>query len=489
MTTPVPDSMSAAPAPADAETGHRWRWTALVVLLAAEVMDLLDALVTHIAGPAVRADLGGGESTIQWLGACYTLALAAGLITGGRLGDIYGKKRMFLVGALGFAAGSLLCAVAWTPGTLLAARVVQGAFGAVMLPQGLGLIKTMFPPREMPLAFGLFGPVMGLASVGGPLLAGWLIDADLFGTGWRMIFIINLPVALLAVLAGWWVLPEARTARPPRLDLAGMLLVTAAGLLAIYPLVQGRELGWPAWTFAMMAASAGLFALFGRYEVARRRAGGDPLVVPELFRRRAFSGGLVTGLVFFAVIAGFSLVLSLYLQIGLGRSATDAGLAFLPWSIGSAIGAGAGAALVARLGRRLVHLGLAVMALGAGGLLVVLETAGQVTVWAMSPALVVAGLGMGAVMAPFFDIVLAGVEPRETGSASGALTAVQQLGGSFGVALLGTVFFQSGTALHAGTGFGGAIRTTLWLVLGMLALTFAVAYLLPRRARPGAGHP
>ena len=150
---------------------------------------------------------------------------------------------MFLVGALGFAAGSLLCAVARTPGTLLAARVVQGAFGAVMLPQGLGLIKTMFPPREMPLAFGLFGPVMGLAAVGGPLLAGWLIDADLFGTGWRMIFIINLPVALLAVLAGWWVLPEARTARPPRLDLAGMLLVTAAAAARDLPAGAGARAG------------------------------------------------------------------------------------------------------------------------------------------------------------------------------------------------------------------------------------------------------
>ncbi|MFO7252535.1 MAG: MFS transporter [Actinomycetes bacterium] len=481
--------MSAAPAAAAAEPAHRLRWIALLVLLAAEVMDMLDALVTHIAGPTIVADIGGGESTIQWLGACYTLALAAGLITGGRLGDIHGKKRMFLIGALGFAAGSLLCALAWAPGVLLAARVVQGVFGAVMLPQGLGLIKTMFPPREMALAFGLFGPIMGLASVGGPLLAGWLVDADLFGTGWRMIFIINLPVALLAVLVGLWALPEARTARPPRLDLVGVLLVTAAGVLMVYPLVQGRELGWPAWTFAMMAASAGLFALFGRYEVARRRAGGDPLVVPELFRRRAFSGGLVTGVVFFGVIAGFSLVLSLYLQIGLGRSAFDAGLAFLPWSIGTAIGAGAGASLVARLGRRLVHLGLAVMALGTGGLLVVLETAEQVTTWAMSPALVVAGVGMGAVMAPFFDIVLAGVEPQETGSASGALTAVQQLGGSFGVALLGTVFFQFEADFAAGTGVAAAIRTTLWVVLGLLAVTFAAVYLLPRRARPAAEQP
>jgi Sugar phosphate permease len=472
MTTPVADDAAATGAAA-----YRWRWIALFVLLIAEVMDLLDALITNIAGPSILSELGGGESTVQWLGACYTLALAAGLITGGRLGDIYGKKRMFLIGALGFGLGSLLCAMAWAPGVLLAARVVQGAFGAVMLPQGFGLIKSMFPPKEMAAAFGLFGPIMGLAVVGGPVLAGWLVDADFFGTGWRMIFIINLPAALLAVLAGLWALPEYRAERPPRLDIPGVLLVTAAGLLMIYPLVQGPEQDWPAWMFAMMAASVVLFAVFGRYEVAKRRAGGDPLVVPELFRKRGFSGGLVTGLVFFSVIAGLSLVLSLYLQIGLHFTPLDAGLAFLPWSIGNFIGAGVAAGLVAKLGRNLLHIGLTLMALGVGVLLVTLGSVAEVTTWALTPGLVVAGVGMGLIMSPFFDIVLAGVEEEETGSASGALTAVQQLGGAFGVALLGTVF------LNVETGFGDAIRTTLWVVLGMLAVTFAVAFVLPRRAR------
>ncbi len=480
---------------------YRWRWAALMVILAAEVMDLLDALITNIAAPTIRADIGGSASTMQWLGACYTLSMAVGLITGGRLGDIYGKKRMFLLGAVGFAAGSLLCAVAWSPGILIAARVVQGVFGAVMLPQGLGLIKQMFPPKEMGAAFGLFGPVMGLSSVGGPVLAGWLIDADFFGTGWRMIFIINLPLALLAVLAGWRVLPETRTATPPRLDLVGMALVTAAGLLVIYPLVQGREQDWPAWMFVMIAASAVLFVLFGRYEVAKQRAGGDPLVVPALFRKRGFSGGLVTGLVFFSGIAGFSLVFSLYVQIGLGYSPLDAGLAGLPWSIGTVIGFGIAVGLVRRLGRLLVHIGTAIMAGGVVGLLVTLEPAegvsGGVTLWTLAPALIVTGVGMGMVMSPFFDIVLAGVEPEETGSASGALTAVQQLGGAFGVALLGTVFFGVGPAAGAGlgagwgaglgAGFGEAMRVTLWVVAGMLALAFVVAFLLPPRAREEDG--
>ncbi|MFD0787549.1 MFS transporter, partial [Micromonospora azadirachtae] len=179
---------------------YRWRWLALAVILAAEVMDLLDALVTNLAGPAIRAGLGGSASLIQWLGAGYTLAMAIGLITGGRLGDLYGRRRMFLAGVAGFTVASALCALSVSPGMLVASRVAQGLFGAVLLPQGLGIIKEVFPPRELAAAFGAFGPVMGISAVGGPILAGWLVDADLWGTGWRAIFLINLPIGLLALL-------------------------------------------------------------------------------------------------------------------------------------------------------------------------------------------------------------------------------------------------------------------------------------------------
>jgi EmrB/QacA subfamily drug resistance transporter len=569
MTTPL-----AAPSAGTTSEAapYRWRWAALFVILAAEVMDLLDALITNIAAPTIRADLGGSASTIQWLGAGYTLAMAVGLITGGRLGDIFGKKKMFLVGAVGFAAGSLLCALAQSPEVLIGARVLQGLFGAVMLPQGLGLIKEMFPPAEMGAAFGLFGPIMGLSSVGGPVLAGWLIDADFFGTGWRMIFLINLPLALLAVLGGLRFLPEVRSPHPLRLDLVGMGLVSAGALLVVYPLVQGRELDWPAWMFAMLAGSAVVFALFGWYEARKQRTGGDPLVVPGLFRKRGFTGGLVTGLVFFSGMAGFSLVFSLYTQIGLGYSPLKAGLAGIPWSIGMIVGFGA-AQGIQKLGRRLIHIGTVIMAGGVSGVVLTLNLAGiGVTPWQLAPTLIITGLGMGLIMSPFFDIVLAGVEPHETGSASGALTATQQLGSALGVAVLGTVFFgllggnvtasagdaapklraelaavqvtgarqdalvadlrecshdrsvakdqaetpascarlegdaraaatpANGAALQkvlidsgqaaAKQGFSDAMKITIWVVVGMLALTFFVAFLMPIRAREdeAAGH-
>jgi EmrB/QacA subfamily drug resistance transporter len=422
-------------------TPYQWRWVALFVLLAAEVMDLLDALITNIAAPSIRADLGGSASTIQWLGASYTLAMAVGLITGGRLGDIVGRKRMFIIGALGFAGGSLLCALAQSPEILIASRGLQGLFGAVMLPQGLGLIKEMFSEKEMGAAFGMFGPVMGLSSVGGPILAGWLIDADFFGTGWRMIFLINIPLGLLAVLGGLKFLPESRAAQPPRLDVVGVVLAALASLLIVYPLVQGRELGWPAWTFVSMAGAVALFGVFGWFEARKRRTGGDPLVVPSLFRKRGFTGGLIVGLVFFAGMSGFALVFSLFTQIGLGYSPLKAGLAGVPWSVGMIIGFGAAQA-VQKFGRTVIHIGTVIMAAGVVCVVITLHVAGTgVTPWQLTPALIVTGLGMGLLMAPFFDIVLAGVEKHETGSASGTLTAIQQLGSTLGVAVLGTLFF------------------------------------------------
>ncbi|GHJ50077.1 hypothetical protein Cs7R123_74190 [Catellatospora sp. TT07R-123] len=477
-------------APPDTDPpAYRWRWPALFVVLAAEVMDLLDSLVTTIAGPSIRADVGGTESLIQWLGAAYTLAMAVGLITGGRLGDLYGRKRMFMIGSAGFVAASVLCAVSTSPELLIGARVLQGLFGAVLLPQGLGMIKEMFPPKEMGAAFGAFGPVMGLSAVAGPILAGWLVDADYWGTGWRMIFLINLPLGLLALIGAAKFLPESRSSHASKLDLTGVGLVTAGALLLLYPLVQGRELGWPTWTFVMMASCLPVFALFVRQQAVRRRNGGDPLVEPSLFRQRSFSGGLVAGLAFFSGMIGFGLAFSMYVQLGLGYSPLKAGLASVPQSLGIMIGFGlaSGAGLTRRLGRSLLHVGLAVMAAATVGFVFTLEIAGfDVTPWQLAPALGTFGLGMGLVMAPFFDIILAGVQPHETGSASGTLTAVQQLGGAVGIALLGTLFFntvQFGQFGPDQASFAEAMRLVLWVEVGLIAVTFAAAFLLPRQAR------
>jgi EmrB/QacA subfamily drug resistance transporter len=424
-------------------TQYRWRWVALAVILSVEVMDLLDSLVTTIAGPVIREELGGSYSLIQWLGAAYTLAMAIGLLTGGRLGDIFGRRRMFLIGAAGFTAASLLCALSWSPGVLIGARAIQGLFGAVMLPQGLGMIKQMFSEKEQATAFGAFGPVMGLSAVGGPILAGWLVGADYFGSGWRMIFFINVPLGVFAVFGAVKFLPEFRSERTPRLDVLGVLLAAGGAFLLLYPLVQGRELDWPVWTFVMLAAGVVVFGLFGVFEARREKKGRDPLVTPSLFRKRAFTGGLVVGLVFFAALIGTGLVFTLYLQVGLGYSPLKAGLTTLPQAIGTVAGfIAAGTGLSERFGRRLLLIGTAVMMAGTAGMAATVQWAGiDITPYQFIPATVLVGVGMGLAMAPFFNIVLAGVDDAETGSASGALTSVQQLGGAFGIAVLGTIFF------------------------------------------------
>ncbi len=466
----------------------RWRWAALFVVLAAEVMDLLDALITTIAGPTIVRDIGGGETMIQWLSAAYTLAMATGLLIGGRLGDIYGRKRMFTVGMAGFTLFSALCASAQSPAMLVICRVLQGLFGAMLLPQGLGVIKEVFPPKEAAAAFGVFGPVMGLSAVGGPILAGWLVDADLFGMGWRAIFAINVPIGLIALVGAQKFLPKNRPQHALRLDIPGVLLAASGMFLLVYPLVQGREHGWPAWCFVMLVGAAAALVGFALLENRRDRAGLSTLVVPSLFSKRAFTGGLATGLAFFSSLMGVGLVFTLFVQLGLGYSPLKAGLAGLAQAVGMMLGFGIAQALNAKLGRRLMHIGAAVVILGMLAFVFTISWAGTgIGIWSMAPALLVIGLGMGMTMAPFFDIVLAGVEDGESGSASGTMTAVQQIGGSIGVAVLGTVFFSvlgHGSPADQFHAFSHAAQVTMWVAAAFVGVAFLLTFLLPKHARP-----
>ncbi len=471
---------------------YRLRWLVLAVVLGAEIMDLLDTTIVNVALPAIRADLGGGTAGMQWIAAGYTLAMAILLITGGRLGDLFGRSRVFVVGAAGFTAASALCVLSISPAMLIGSRVLEGAFGAVMIPQGLGIIRQIFPADEQAKAFGAFGPVMGLAAVAGPIVAGGLIAADLFGSSWRGIFLINLPIGLATLLGAIAVIPDLPPTRRSRLDLTGLALVAAASVLLIYPLVQGRDLGWPVWTFLAMGAAVPLLAIFAQHQ--RHRAGRRPtLIETSLFGKRAYTGGLLVALAFFTGMTGMLLVFSLYLQLGLRYSALRAGLALLPWSLGIAIGAGlAGAALAPRFGRRVLHAGLLVMVAGLAALIATVQAGGG-TVWQFTPSTLVMGIGMGLVLAPLFDIVLAGVDQPELGSASGVLAAIQQLGSALGAAALGTAFLGLAGPDHVGRAhFGHAMTVAALIGIGALLASFGLAFLLPRHARAepdGGGEP
>lgn len=467
---------TAVPPPAESRI-HRHRWLILAVVLMAEVMDLLDGTIMTVAAPTIRADLGGSTATIQWLTAAYTLPFAVLLITGGRLGDLFGRRRMFVLGAVGFTAGSLVSALAQSPEMLLATRAVQGAFGALLIPQGFGAIKEAFRD-DLGKAMTAFGPVMGMSAVLGPILAGVLIDADAFGSGWRMIFLINLPVGVAAVAGALRFFPADVRKKDLALDLGGMALVTASALALIYPLVQGRELGWPVWAFGLMGAGVAGLGAFGAWEARQRDAA---LVPPSLMRNAAYTGGMVTAVGFFAAMVGVMLVVSVFCQLGLGFSPAHTGVTLAPLPLGIAVTAPLSFSLVPRFGRKVIQAGIVLNAAGLVLLAVVVGSEGMgVGAWGMAPGALVAGLGMGLVLSPLFDLILSGVADRDVGSASGVLNAVQQLSSAIGVAVVATAFFAF---LDHGDIPSSAVEYTALATTGLLGLALALSFLLPERMR------
>jgi EmrB/QacA subfamily drug resistance transporter len=446
-------------------------------------MDLIDSTVVNVASPKIAADFHASSTSIQWIVGGYALAIAVLLILGGRLGDLVGRRRLLLLGAGGFAAASLVCGLAPDTGLLIAARLVQGGFSALMLPQGFGLIREVFDDEEQQKAFSIFGPVIGLSAVLGPILGGALTDWDLFGTGWRLVFFINVPLGIAAIVVGLRALPPNDPHRGVKLDWVGTALVGAFAALVVYPLIMGREYGWPAWTYLMIAAGVLCLGAFWFQQKARERAGLDPLVTTSVFTHRGYSSGLLFAVLFFGGMTGTLLCATLFLQLGQGFTPIHAALCTVPLTIGMTIGAGlSGAVLGPKYGRRTLQAGTGLG--GVGWLLVVLALHGDGTVGfvRLLPGLLVAGLGIGLTVAPMFDIVLASVSDRETGSASGVLNAGQQLAGSIGVAVLGTVFFDA----IAGGDFHNGLRRALWAQVGMVVAMLVVSPLLPRMARETA---
>ena len=463
-------------------TQSKRRWLAFAAATAAAAMDLLDSTIAQVAAPSIHRDLGGSESVIQWVTAAYALAMAVGLLTGGRLGDLYGRKRVLLVGLGIFMIASVACALSATTVELISARAIQGAAGAVMVPQVFGLISELFAPEEMGRAFGVYGPVMGLSAMLGPIFSGGLIGLDLLGTGWRAIFLVNVPIGLLALVGGARLLPSRR---PPvekgGLDLAGILLAGCGVFLLVFPLVEGHQLGWPAWLVAMALAAVPVLATFVIYEQRRSRGGRTPLVELSIFSRRAYSAGIVFALVFCASMGGIVLLFNVLLQVGLGYSAWHSALTTAPWAAGAFVGSAIGAIQMARLGRRVLHAGVLVEMIGLGAIYAVLERAGSgvSTVDLLAP-MVVGGIGMGMVFVPLFDIVLAGALPREMGSASSVLQSANGLGMSLGVAGLGAVFFA---IAGSGSGMLAAGEWTALASIALLAVAFVIAFKLPHKAR------
>ena len=475
---------------ASGAAGRKLRWVAFGAVITAAVMDLLDSTIAQVAAPTIRRELGGSYAVIEWVTAAYALAMAVGLLTGGRLGDIFGRRRVLLTGMAGFVLASAACAAAQSAGELIGARAAQGLLGAIMLPQVFGLIRDMFEAHEMGKAFGVYGPVMGLSAMLGPIAAGGLISANVLGTGWRMIFLVNVPVGLAALALGARTLPGSAGpgtggARARRLDLPGALLAGTAMFLLVFPLAQGHSLGWPAWLFGMLAGSVLMLAGFGWYQVRRQRAGRDPLVEPSVFRHRSYSAGIVFSIVFTGSLGGIVMIFNVFLQNGLGFTPWHSAVTTAPWAAGAFIGSAVGGIAMAKLGRRVLLAGLVVEAAGLAGIYLVLHVAGGgvSTVDLLAP-MVIGGIGMGMVFVPLFDIVMAGVRPQEMGSASGVLQTVNSLGMSLGIAGIGAIFFAlaGGHGQHVPVYLHAAEWTALATIV-LLAGSFVIGFWLPRRAR------
>ncbi|WP_395676847.1 MFS transporter [Inquilinus sp.] len=416
-------------------------WLGLAVMLLGPFMTVMDVMIVNVAIPSIRLELGASYGQAELVVAGYSLAYAVALITGGRLGDLRGRRRMFVAGLLGFALTSALCGLATSAETLILARLLQGVAAALLFPQVFSLIRVTFPePKDCAKAFAALGVVLGLAAVAGQVLGGILVAADLWGLSWRPIFLLNVPIGLLAAIAAPRLIPADTVTPGQRLDLAGVGL-SALGLgLLLYPLIEGREAGWPAWSLAMLAAAVPVLAVFALHQHARSRRGASPLLQTALFRDRAFAVGVLLALVFYSTMNSVYLAYAFLAQLGLGRSALAAGLVFSPAAVSFMIASIAAGRVAPERWRAVLMAGAAIAALGEFVAAATALLAAPLQAEALIPALLLLGIGQGLLLTPLLNTILGGIHDGHIGSASGMLSTMQQVGGAFGVAVAGILF-------------------------------------------------
>src|SRR5882724_2038767 len=466
------------------ETASR-RWLMLPVVLLAMFMAGFDIWVVNVAAPSLQRDLHVSDAALQLIVGGYAFMYASGMVTGGRLGDLLGYRRLFMTGVASFAAASLLCGLARSPAELIVARLIQGLTGAAMVPQVLALITATFPARERSRALAWFGVTMGLAFVSGQILGGLLLQADVLGLGWRAIFLVNVPVGAATLAAAAVVVPHARGHRRPRLDPLGTAGVSASVALALVPLTLGHDQGWPAWTWIALAACLPVFAVTLGGERRLTRRGGEPLLDLPLFRDRAFAAGTALNFALVFFFGSFMFVLTLLLQAGLGQSPLRAGLQAGPLALAFTATSVLGPRMAARFGPRAITIGAALDVLGTAGLVLTgLRYGSHLTGWDLAPATAVIGLGQGTAMPLLIGAALAHVPPERAGAAAGILTTTQQFGIASGVAIIGALFYtRLGTVAPGRGSWVSAMEVTMAIDAVIVLAAAALTLLLPRRSR------
>jgi EmrB/QacA subfamily drug resistance transporter len=465
------------------------RWVAFAVLSIGALLPSIDFFIVNVSLPSIQTSLGATPAELQLVVSGYASAYAVFLITGGRLGDLYGRRRLFLLGMAGFTLANLLCGLAASPATLVGGRILQGVAAAILVPQVLGPVRTLFPTdRDLARALSSYGIMMGIAAVCGQFLGGALVEWSPFELGWRAVFLLKVPVALAVLLAAWVVVPETSTSQRVRIDAAGAALLSLALACLVLPLAEGRQQGWPAWTFVMLAAVLPLIAVFLRFEARLAARGAMPLLDLRLMAIRSFRRGVVVGTLFFFTTA-FYVTFSFYQQQGLGTDPLHTGLAILPYGAGLFVGPLVSAPLVRRVGNALLPIGMGIQVVGYG--------ATGLAIWSgfdgapVFLAVLVAGFGQGIALPRLYNAALGDVPPSQAGVAAAVINSALQIGGAVSVAAVGSLFFA---VLGGGTGrtayahaFGIAqAATTLALFASML---LSISSRGRRPARGAAGTP
>jgi EmrB/QacA subfamily drug resistance transporter len=459
------------------------RWLALPVVLVAMFMAQFDLYVVNVSLPLLQHELHAGEAALQLIVGGYAFMYATGLITGGRLGDMYGHRRMFVIGAIAFAVASLLAGLSQTAGELVAFRLLQGLTAAAMVPQVLATIGVIFPPAERPRALSWLGVTMGVGAVAGQVLGGVLLDVNLAGLSWRPIFLVNVPIALVAAWLAGRLLPESEAAARPKLDLVGTVAISAGLALILVPLSLGRSVHWASWTWACFAISPLILAFAILWERRLLRADGQPFLDLRLFQDRAFNLGIIANVAAFGAFFSLLFTLTLLLQSGMGLSPLQAGLTFAPLGVAFAAASIMARTLVARFGPRMITVGLLIVCLGLAALFVAVHLGGSsTTVGDVIVPMAVIGLGNGMSVPSLIGATLAAIRVKQAGAAAGVLTTAQQFASAAGVAGLGSVLFA---ALGSGTGVGAFAGAIQWTAGASLVLA-AIAALITTRLRTAA---
>ncbi|HBK06260.1 MAG TPA: MFS transporter [Acetobacteraceae bacterium] len=458
------------------------RWVALVILLAGGFMPPLDFFIVNVALSSIHERLGADPAQLQLVISGYACGYGVFLITGGRLGDLYGRKRCFLIGMAGFSLASLVCGLATSPMHLVMARVVQGSAAAVLLPQVLGTIRALFQnERELARAMSAYGIMMGLAAAIGQFSGGALIQWNPMDLGWRAIFLLPLPVCAVALVAGWKIVPETGGGQNVRLDLGGAALISLSLAAIVVPLSEGREQGWPAWVFVSLACAPVLIGTFLWYEDRLSRTGGMPLVDMALLRIPSFRRGVLVATLFFFTTS-FYLLFGLYQQEGRGLAPLEVGLTIVPYGLGLFAGPLISAPFVSLRPKLLaIGMGFQVTFYTVVGLLVALGINGM----PLSIAVFLAGLGQGVAFPRLFATVLGDVPSAQAGVAAGITNSALQIGAAISVAAIGSLFF---VILGGGTGeraYAHAFSIAQWTATAGLFLAMLIAIPPKRKHPPG----